>query len=145
MLTENDNQPAAWFRIVSLTALIWNSLGAGQFLAKITMTNDMIAKLPQVAQDALAAEPLWYTAAFGVAVFAGVAGSLCLLLKKRLALTLLLTSLVAVLAQQYYVFGISGIGHTLVGANMLMTLAIPAVAVLLILIARVANKRGWLL
>ena len=77
-------KPPVWFWIVSIVALIWNGLGVMAYLARAYATDEMIAALPPEQQaEFLAEHPAWYTAAFAIAVFAGVLGCLALLLRKN--------------------------------------------------------------
>jgi len=92
------------FKIIAIVALIWNLMGVFAYLAQVYSSDKAKALRPQAEQDFLAHAPAWYTSAFAIAVFAGALGSLALLMRKSLAKTLLLISLLGVLAQSVYNF-----------------------------------------
>lgn len=139
-----SSKPPMWFRVVSGLALVWNLLGVMAYLAQVTMSAEDFAKLPEVDQAMMAASPVWYTAAFAVAVFAGALGCLGLLLRKKWAFSLLVLSFIGVALQQIYHFLLSDIGSTLDGEALGMAISIPIVSILLIGFARHSVKKGWL-
>jgi len=102
-----SNQLVKWHKLISLLAIIWNLLGVGAYLMHAYMTDEAIAKLPENEQVLYTNIPAWYTGAFAIAVFAGAIGSILLLLKKKLATSILMLSLLGIFVQMYYNFFIS--------------------------------------
>lgn len=92
------------FKIVAIVALIWNLLGVFMYLGQAYITDEAKALLPKADQDYYAHLPAWVTAVFAISVFAGAFGCLTLLLRKKIATTLLILSLLGVLAQAAYNF-----------------------------------------
>ena len=144
MTTESTNQqasqagkPPIWFWIVSALALIWNAMGVSQYLEQAYKTESFIASCTPEQLEIYANLPSWYTAAFALAVFGGAIGCLLLLLRKRLAYTVLLISLVAIIIQMSYVTFTLKMGNA-------MTPMIIIVAALLIWLSKIAIKKGWL-
>jgi hypothetical protein len=82
--------------------------------------------------------PAWITAAFAIAVFAGLVGCIALLLRKKWTINLLLLSLVAVIVQMGYFF-IKGYSD-----HIGMTIAIIVVAIFLVWFSKRVNAKGWL-
>ena len=144
MTQEIDAKPPIWFWIVSGLAFVWNALGVMAFIGQITMSDEAMAALPADQQAAFAALPSWYMIVFAVAVFGGTLGCLALLLRKRLATALLTLSFAAVMLQQAYFWLLTDIGSKQHGGQLVMTIAIPVVALLLILFARSSSAKGWL-
>jgi len=144
MTQEIDAKPPIWFWLVSGLAFIWNALGVMAFIAQISMTDEAMAALPADQQAAYAALPSWYMIIFAVAVFAGTLGCLALLLRKRWASALLTLSFGAVMVQQAYFWFLTDIGSKQHGGQLAMTIAIPVVALLLVLMARSSTAKGWL-
>ncbi len=144
MSEANDNKLPIWFWIVSVVALVWNLLGAMAFVMQLTMSDEAKAQLPELEQAMYASAPSWYMPAFCFAAMAGVLGCVCLLLRKRFALTLFLMSMVGIIAQQIYMFVLSDIGKSMNGGQLGMTLSIPVVGVLLIWFARSSVAKNWL-
>lgn len=133
-----------WFWPVSLLALLWNLAGLLMFWKEMTLTPAMVAALPAAQQQIHAAMPGWVRAFFGIAVVAGVLGSLGLLLKRRWASSLLLLSLLAVVAQMASAYATTP-AWALTGAGGAVFPLILIVACLLLwLFARGAVRRGWL-
>lgn len=144
MAEMNDSKLPVWFWIVSAVALVWNLLGVMAYIMQVTMSDEVLAALPEADQAAYAAEPAWATGAFAVAVFGGALGCLLLLLRKRLAVTVLLVSLLAVIIQQIYMWGISGMASSMSGADFVMPIMIPVIAILLVWFARSSTAKNWL-
>jgi hypothetical protein len=144
MTTESTNlpesqagKPPIWFWIVSALALIWNAMGVMQYLQQAFKTDSFIASCTPEQLEMYANLPSWYTAAFALAVFGGALGCLLLLLRKRLATTLLLISFIAIIIQMSYVT------FSLKMANA-MTPLIIIVGALLVWLSKIATKKGWL-
>jgi len=144
MTTESSNtsnnqagKPPIWFWVVSALALIWNAIGANAYLQQAYDTEAHRAQYSAEQLDIMANQPSWYIAAFALAVFGGVLGCLLLLLRKRLANTLLLVSFVAIVIQMSYVT------FSLKMADA-MTPMIIIVGALLIWLSKIATKKGWL-
>ena len=138
MTTESTNKPPIWFWIVSALALIWNAMGVMQYLQQAYKTESFILACTPEDLEMYANLPSWYTASFALAVFGGALGCLLLLLRKRLAHTVLLISLIAIIVQMSYVT------FSLKMANA-MTPMIVIVGILLVWLAKIATKKGWIL
>ncbi len=67
-----------------------------------------------------------------------------LLLRKKLAVPLLILSFIAVIAQQLYMFVLSDIGKSMSSGQLSMTISIPIIAVFLVWFAKSSAGRGWL-
>ena len=102
----NTNKPNVLFWIIGAIALIWNGMGVNAYLQQAFKTEASTAELnvDQIAlMDGL---PAWMTALFAIAVFAGILGSIALLMRKKLAASLLIVSFLAAIVQQlYWLFG----------------------------------------
>ena len=126
-----------WFWLISAVALLWNLMGVAAFLYDMSMSHeDMVKNYGQVLADAAAAQPVWVTAAYGVAVFAGALGSLLLLLRKKLAFWLLLISLLCVILQQAYSRFATDAMDAVSTANKVMYAMVVIIAIFLVWFAR---------
>lgn len=140
-----DAARPTWFTIAAIAALLWNLLGVAMFAMHFTMSPEALAALPAEQQSLYAAMPDWTWAAYGVAVIAGALGSLMLVLRRRVAIWLLLVSLVAVVAQFAWQAFLSEAMALLGPVEALgLPLFIVAVAALVYWFARRADARGWL-
>ena len=135
--------PPAWFRIVAVLAVLWNLVGVWTYLSKVGMAPPMMDMTPDEA--ALAASmPTWATAGFAVAVFAGLLGSLGLLLSKAWARLLLILSLLGMLVQFGWWLLLSGAMERMGNSSAAMPAIVVLIGVLLVWLANIGVKRGWL-
>ena len=130
-----------WFRIAALAAILWNAFGVAMYLDTVGVFGDPLEGLSEAERAFATSRPAWVTAALATGTFAGLAGSLGLLLRQRWARLVLFVSLVAlVLLEGWIVF--------LSGAVALFGLSVPIMvtvgAVLLAWLAQHAASNGWL-
>lgn len=97
-MTDDTRQGAVpgWLLPVAVAALLFEAYGVYSYLIHVTTDP---AGLPLDQRDLVLAMPRWMNAAFAIAVWAGLAGALLLIMRRRLAVPLLLLSLVAALVQ----------------------------------------------
>lgn len=138
------NKPTTGFWVISIIALIWNLMGVMAYLGQAYMTDEMIAMLPENQQELYTNIPTWYTAAFAVAVFGGVLGCILLLLKKKLAKTVLLISFIGVIIQMYYNFFVSNSMEVYGPGGAIMPIMVIIISVFLIWFAKHGIRKGWL-
>lgn len=100
MTTEITNKPPIWFWITSVIALLWNAMGAYMYLIQAYNTESFQAMYTSEQLEMVNNAPSWATAAFAVAVFGGVLGSIGLLLRKKWAKSVFLLSLLGIIAHQ---------------------------------------------
>ena len=143
-MSGTTNKPPVWFWILCGLALLWNLGGVSGFVMQVTMTPEAMTELTDAQRALMLALPTWMTVAFGVAVFGGVLGCFLLLLRKSIAIWFFIISFIAVLAQQCYWWILSGVGKSLGGFDLVMTIMIPIIAVLLIWFTRTAQNNNWL-
>lgn len=101
------NKPATSFWVISALALIWNLMGVIVYLGQAFMTDDMKAMIPKDQLAIIENTPAWATAAFAIAVWFGLSGSILLLTRKKIAKIVFSISFLGVLAQLIYNFGVS--------------------------------------
>jgi len=140
--TERQSVPV-WYWVVSIGALLFESLGCYFYLEEVRLTPEQIALLPLDQAAMLSARPGWYYAAFATAVWVGLAGTIGLLLRRRWAETLLLISLVAVIVQFSAIFIVPGM-RVVTSDALLGPIIVIGVCYAILMFARLAKKRGWL-
>jgi hypothetical protein len=133
-----------WFRLLAVLGLAWNGFGVYMYLSKVGMFGDPLAGLDQAHRDLAATVPSWVTAAFAVAVFAGFIGTLLLVMLKRLAKPMLVLSLLAVLVQCGWIVGMSNARAVEGNMALMMPGLIVVVSLLLVWLAMVGDRKGWL-
>ena len=135
-------QPLArWFWFAAGASALFMALGCAGYLASV-LTDP--ATLPLDQRNLMEARPTWMVAAYAIAVWVGLAGTILLLMRRKLAVPLLLVSLVAAVAT-FLPYAIVPAVSDLVTTNDI------AVAIVVILItgtiwsfARHSLQRGWL-
>lgn len=67
-----SQKPPISFWVISIVALIWNTMGVLAYIGQAFLTEEAIAAMPPEQQEIYRIEfPAWYTAAFAIAVSAG--------------------------------------------------------------------------
>jgi hypothetical protein len=132
-----------WFRVVALLAVLWNLFGVYQYLASVG-TVPMMMEPTAAELGALSRAPTWYTGAFALAVFSGLLGAVGLALGKAWARSLLVLSLIAMLIAFTWWCFMSGLMESMGNAVLAMPAMVIAVALLLVWLANMGVKKGWL-
>ncbi len=136
-------RPPVWFRVAAAIALLWNLMGAWQYLSYVGVVPMMREMTPDEGA-LIGGAPAWYTAAFAIAVFAGVLGALGLLLARAWSRPVLVVSLVAVIVQFTWWVFLSGAAETLGPSTYAAPAVVILVGILLVWLAGIGVKRGWL-
>lgn len=142
-------KPPIWFWIVGIIALIWNLMGVYAYLADAYITQEVITQLPERQQILYSYDfPDWYTACYALAVFCGALGCLFLIIRKSWAVPMFVISFIAVLGQILHNYILNDVYAemklTLTTFELSMAIAIPVIALLLLLFSRDSKCRGWL-
>jgi hypothetical protein len=132
------NKPPIWYWIVSIIALVWNGMGVNAYLQQAYNTEGYRAMYSAEQLEIADNMPMWVTAAFAIAVFAGALAAIGLLLRKSWSTKLWLLSLIAVIIQMGYIL-INGYS-----SNTVMTLMIIIFALLFVWFSRMSEAKGWL-
>jgi hypothetical protein len=125
----------AWLRIVGGLGLIWNLYGCYAYLQTVGVLGGGM-------MGPHSAMPAWVTGAFAIAVFGGAIGCAGLLMLKGWSRLLLIISLLAVLAEDVWLFAMSGAAPS--GNAMVLPLVVTLVSVVLAWVAHDGVKKGWL-
>ncbi|MEO9469428.1 hypothetical protein [Parasphingorhabdus sp.] len=141
---ENSTKAPMWFWALAIIALIWNGLGVGAYFQQMLMSAEDFAALPELQRNLLISQPFWATAAFAIAVFAGFAGAITMLMRKRITVRIFILSFVAVLVQISSYFILDGYLEFISSQGWTMPILIPVFALAFILFARKFEKDGIL-
>ncbi|WP_443633268.1 hypothetical protein ABXT64_12495 [Candidatus Marifrigoribacter sp. Uisw_064] len=114
------------------------------YLAQAYMTDEMKALLPEAERALYENLPTWYTAAFALAVFAGLLGSLALLIRKKWATLLFIISLLGILGQMTYNFILSDNMDAYGLEGYIMPIMVLIIGIFLYLYSKKAKTNGWL-
>ena len=143
-MSEHATNPPVWFWIVAAVALVWNLLGVSAFVMQVSMSPEAIAALPEAEQALYENFPIWALIAFAAAVFGGAVGCILLLMRNKLAQSILIISLVGIVVQMIYNVFISGAMDVYGPGSIIMPIMVLVIAVFLVWLSRSATSKGWL-
>ena len=132
--------------IVGVLSLLWNMGGAFDFYMSETHNAAYLKNLTPAQLDYFNHFPLWAVVAWGIATWGSVLGSLALLARRRLAVGIFLTAIVAMVFTTLYNYVLSD-GLKVMGqgaAPLVFCAIIWIVAFLLWFYARAMRRRGVL-
>ena len=139
-----QSKPPIWFWIVSAIALLWNLMGVKAYLDQAYGSGDVLGDIANAAKEIINPIPAWVTAAFAVAVFGGAVGSLLLLLRKSLAHTILVVSLIGIIAQMSYNLFMTDNPTDSGSGGIFMVIMIVGFGIGLVFFAKKAKASGWI-
>ena len=131
----------AWFWVAAGLALLFEAFGCFMYLAQVTADP---ASLPLDQRAMWDATPMWMVAANAIAVWVGLVGAGLLLLRRKLAVPVLLVSLLAVFVQFSGLFLVPQLRQTVPDTALAAPIAILVICYAIFQLARLAHKRGWL-
>ena len=133
------------FWVIGAVALAWNAMGALDYVMTQTRNASYLSSYTAEQLAYFDSFPAWVVAAWAIAVWGGVLGSILLLLRKRLAVPVFLVSLVAMVVTTIHNFVLSNGFEVMGGAGpATFTALIFVIALALYLYARSLDKRGAL-
>lgn len=137
-------KPKAAYWVIAIIAFIWNIMGVMAYLQQAYMTDEAKQLLPEAERALYDNVPVWATAAFALAVFGGLLGSLSLLLRKKIANLLFTVSLLGIIVQMSYNFLMSNSIDVYGPGGMIMPIMILVVGIFLFMYSKSAITKGWL-
>lgn len=130
--------------IVGGLALLWNAVGAFDYVATQLRLEGYMSQFTQEQLDYFYGFPAWAVAAWACAVWFALFGSIALLLRRRLAYLLFTISLVAMLASTVHSFLLSEGAAMMGSGGVVFSGLIVAVAILLVWYSKSMTTRGVL-
>jgi hypothetical protein len=142
-MNEQDERAAApgWFYAVAALAVLFEAFGCWMYFAQVTADR---AALPLDQRAMWDATPTWMVAAYAIAVWGGLAGAMLLLLRRNVAVALLLVSFVAVIVQFSGLFLVPQLRQTVPESALIAPALLILCCYLIFSTARFAQMRGWL-
>ena len=137
-----ERQPIArWYLIGAIVSVLFMALGCAIYVMYVTADP---AALPLDQRAAYAAEPAWVTALNAVAVWVGLIGAVLLVLKRRLAETLLLVSFIATLLWLAGLLLVPALRDALSTNDVAVAVVVTLITGTIWSFARHSRQRGWL-
>ena len=130
--------------IVGVLAVLWNAMGAFDYAATQLKLEFYMAQFTQEQLDYFYSFPAWMDAAWAIAVWSSLLGSLALLLRKSWAVGLFGLAILGLAVSTVYNFVLSN-GLEMMGtAAAMFTAVIWVIAILLFFYARAMSNKGIL-
>ena len=140
------NEKAAWHLwFTGVASLLWGSIGAMDYLMTQTKNEAYMGNYSPEQLQFFYEIPSWVVAAWAIGVWGGVLGAIFLLLRKGMAVWILLASLLAVLVTNFHNYVLSN-GMEVSGDtfSLVLTATIFLIALGLYLYSRSMQRRGLL-
>jgi uncharacterized membrane protein len=135
-------QPIArWYTAAAIASLLFMLLGCAVYLLDVTTDP---ASLPLDQRAAHDAQPMWLISANAIAVWAGAVGALFLLLRRRLAETLMLVSMTAVTIWLAGLLLVPRLRDLLGTDDLAVAVVVSLITWTIYWFARHSRQRGWL-
>lgn len=144
MNQEQKTPIPVWYWVVAVIALLWNLLGCTAFLMEIFAQEAMMESWTEKQKDWAHSIPRWIYFVYAIAVTTGVAGSICLLMRKTWSVPLLAISVVAVIVQMVYTMLIAGGLQAMGPTSLIMPVLVIGLGCALLWFSTFAKGRGWL-
>ena len=132
---------AGWFIVGAVASLLFMGLGCVMYLMHVLADPNA---LPLDERAAYLAEPVWVTSAYAVAVWVGLAGTILLVMKNKLAEAALGVSLVAELVWLAGLLVVTPLRNAMSANDLIIALIVTALTWTIFWFARHSRQRGWL-
>lgn len=95
------------FWIIAAVALLWNLMGAFDYVMTETHNQSYMARFTPEQLDYFTSFPAWFVALWAVAVWGGVLASVLFLLRRALAVSIFMYSFLAMVVTAVYSYGLT--------------------------------------
>lgn len=135
-------QPLArWFWVAAAASALFMALGCAGYLASV-FTDP--AELPLDQRNLMEARPLWMVAAYAIAVWVGLLGAILLMMRRKLAVPLLLVSLVAAVLTFLPYAVVPAVSNLVTTNDIAVAIVVVLITGTIFSFARHSRQRGWL-
>ena len=145
-MSEKINVPA-WFWILAILFLLWNILGVLSFIGDLNSTKESLEAMEAYSDreiELMLSLPSWTKVFYGLATFSGLIGAIGLIMKKRFAVPLFVTSLCAAVFHHAYIYTTTEAMSVMQMPSKIMSLVVISTCVLQLWFSRKARSRAWL-
>jgi hypothetical protein len=145
MTEETVTTKAPWHLwVVGVLTLLWNGYGGYDYVMSVTNNADYMAMFTEEQRAYYASFPVWMTAAWAIAVWGGVLGSVLLLLRSKLAMIVYAIALAAYAVSCVYMYGMTDGARIAGQTGVIMSVVIGAIAVAELIYSWWMQKKGVL-
>lgn len=132
--------------VVGVLGLLWSAVGAMDYVMTQTRNEAYMSAFSPEQLEFFYGLPTWTIAAWAIAVWGGVLGSILLLMRRRHAVGVFIVSLLAMFATTFQNFVLSN-GLEVIGGPFELTFSaiIVVVSIALVFYARAMYKKGVLI
>lgn len=132
---------AGWFKYAAIASILFMAIGCAGYLASVLADPN---SLPLDQRNLMEARPIWMIAAYAIAVWVGLAGSVLLLMRRKLAEPLLLGSLVAAVLTFLPYAVVPAVSNLVTTNDIAVAVVVLAITWTIYWFARHSRQRGWL-
>lgn len=142
MADEIQHKPVApWYPLAAIASLLFMLVACAGFVLDVATDP---STLPLDQRTVAEARPLWSMVAYGIAVWTGLAGTLLLVLRRKLAQPLLLVSLIAAAVTFLPYAIVPGVADNITTNDIAVAVMILIITWTIFWFARHSSQRGWL-
>jgi hypothetical protein len=132
---------AGWYMPAAVASMLFMAFGCVMYLMHVLADPALMPLDQRAAYDA---EPMWVISANAISVWIGLAGTVMLVLRKKLAEPLLGVSLAAVLAWLAGLLLVTNLRENMSANDLIVALVVTALTWTIFWFARHSRMRGWL-
>jgi hypothetical protein len=143
-IMQNDVKTPVHLWIVAIVSLLWNAMGAFDYLATKLRLEFYMSQFTPEQLDYFYAFPSWMVVAWAIGVWGSLFGSVALLLRKSLAVWLFGASILGLTISTLYNFVLTDGAEAMGSGAVIFTAVIWVIVLLLFFYARAMAKRGVL-
>ena len=130
--------------IVGIVALIWSLMGAMDYVMTETKNEAYMSQFTPEQLEFFYNFPTWLIAFWAIAVWGAVLGAVLLLMRKKLAVSVLLVSFLCMAVTAVHNYGFAGGADIVGGMGLFFSAVIFVVALALVIYARSMARKGVL-
>jgi hypothetical protein len=132
---------AGWFKIAAIASILFMAIGCAGYVMDVTTDP---STLPIDQRNLVMARPIWQVAAYAIAVWVGLLGSVLLLMRRKAAEPLLMVSLMAAAFTFLPYVTVPAIRDNITTNDIAFAVVILLITGTIWKFARRSRQRGWL-
>ena len=150
MSETSGSKPPTLFWVISAGLMIWALIGVMVYIGSVSATPENMAEyvssgeFTQEYVDYVLGQPAWATAVFALAVFSGLLGAICLLLRKAWAVPLYIASLAFIIISMIKGFLLDGAASVMTGGQIGMEVVVVLLGIFAVWFSRKKKAKGIL-